>query len=103
MESQTVEKEDVINAPKHYTAESITITVQPLDLCEQCNFTLGNALKYIFRYEHKGKPLEDLKKAQFYLNRFIEKPNDTKLNTNSIAFQLYHNKPFLKRLGCHCQ
>lgn len=91
--------EDVVNHPKHYEAESITITVQPLDLCEQCSFTLGNALKYIFRYEHKGKPLEDLKKAQFYLNRFISTCNDEKptyLNQNSIAFQLYHNRPFLK-------
>ena len=87
---------DVVNHPKHYEAESVTITVQPIDLCELCNFNLGNALKYIFRYEHKGKPVEDLKKAQFYLNRFIEKHNDSKLNTNSIAFQLYHDRPFLK-------
>jgi hypothetical protein len=87
---------DVVNHPQHYEAESVTITVQPIDLCEQCNFNLGNALKYIFRYEHKGKPVEDLKKAQFYLNRFIEKHNDSKLNTNSIAFQLYHDRPFLK-------
>ena len=30
-------------------------------------------VKYIWRSPLKGKPLEDLQKAQFYLNRLIEK------------------------------
>ena len=32
----------------------------------------GNVQKYLWRYEMKGKPAEDLKKAQWYLNKLIE-------------------------------
>ena len=35
-------------------------------------------VKYIARAEHKGKEIEDLKKARWYLNRKIENlENDT--------------------------
>jgi hypothetical protein len=36
-------------------------------------FCLGNAVKYIARHEHKGAPLEDLKKARWYLDREIQR------------------------------
>lgn len=32
-------------------------------------FNLGNVIKYIARYRHKGTPKEDLQKAIWYLNR----------------------------------
>jgi hypothetical protein len=35
------------------------------------NFNLGNAIKYIWRAALKGKHLEDLKKAVWYINREI--------------------------------
>jgi len=31
-----------------------------------------NAMKYLWRYNNKEKPLEDLHKAQWYLNRLIK-------------------------------
>lgn len=34
-------------------------------------FCVGNAIKYLFRYENKNG-LEDVKKAQFYVNRLIQ-------------------------------
>ena len=37
------------------------------------DFYLGNVIKYILRHNKKGKPLEDLKKARWYLDREIEK------------------------------
>ena len=37
------------------------------------NFNLGNAIKYIWRAALKGKHLEDLKKAMWYINREIER------------------------------
>ena len=36
-------------------------------------FCLGNTVKYIARHERKGKPLEDLKKARWYLDREIKR------------------------------
>jgi hypothetical protein len=35
-------------------------------------FNDGNAIKYIARHKHKGKPLEDLKKARWYIERLIQ-------------------------------
>jgi hypothetical protein len=38
----------------------------------------GNVVKYVARYKHKGQPLKDLKKAEFYLKRLIKKQEVTK-------------------------
>lgn len=63
--------EDVVSHPTHYTShpsgvECITIT-------EHMSFTLGNAIKYIWRagLKDQDKSVEDLKKARFYLDREI--------------------------------
>jgi hypothetical protein len=32
----------------------------------------GSAVKYIWRHEHKGKPIEDLDKAIWFLNKLKE-------------------------------
>jgi len=37
------------------------------------NFCLGNAVKYIWRADEKGKAVEDLKKAVWYLQREISR------------------------------
>lgn len=61
--------EDYVNKPKHYTKGKFEVieVIEDWDL----NFRLANAIKYIARHEHKGKPLEDLKKALWYLQREI--------------------------------
>ena len=70
-------KEDVVsdnvNSPKHYTKGKYEVidVIEDWDL----NFRLANAVKYIARHKHKGKPLEDLKKALWYLEREIDKWN----------------------------
>ena len=35
------------------------------------NFCLGNAIKYIWRCDSKGQPIQDLRKAVAYLEREI--------------------------------
>lgn len=64
-------QEDVVNKPHHYTRGKI----EPIDAIEDwnLNFRLANVVKYVARAEHKGKPLEDLKKALWYLQREIDK------------------------------
>lgn len=64
-------QEDPINNPPHYTKGEI----QPLDVIDdwKLGFYLGNCVKYIARAPHKGKELEDLKKARFYLDGYIKK------------------------------
>lgn len=63
-------QEDMINNPPHYTFG----TIEVIDVIEdwQLGFHEGNCVKYIARAKHKGDELEDLKKAQWYLNRKIK-------------------------------
>jgi hypothetical protein len=60
-----------IDHPKHYGGDN---TYEAIKVIEHYNldFHLGNVLKYILRADKKGQELEDLKKAQWYLNRKIE-------------------------------
>jgi hypothetical protein len=61
---------DVVNHPAHYTQG----TIETIDFIEdkQLDYHLGNVVKYITRAKHKGTELQDLKKAQWYLNRYIK-------------------------------
>jgi len=65
------EKEDLgndpVHYPRHYTAHSSG--VECVDIAEHLSFNLGNALKYVWRCEHKGRKEEDLKKALWYVRR----------------------------------
>jgi hypothetical protein len=38
----------------------------------------GNTIKYLWRYNYKERPIEDLKKAQWYLDKLIKTMEDTK-------------------------
>lgn len=64
-----VKMTDPVNHPSHYTTHPSG--VECIHITEHMNFCLGNAIKYIWRAGLKGERLEDLKKAQFYLNREI--------------------------------
>lgn len=92
---------DVINHPAHYTAENVKITIEPIQLCEQCGFLVGNGLKYLIRYKHKGNPLQDLKKAEYYFNRWLTVEGDYvdmtvfPVNYNYI-FNAFKHLPYLK-------
>lgn len=62
---------DPINNPKHYTSHPSGI--ECIQVTEHMSFNLGNAIKYLWRADEKGAPLEDLKKAAWYINREIQK------------------------------
>tara|TARA_Y100000004_G_C8901878_1_gene406773 strand:- start:374 stop:586 length:213 start_codon:yes stop_codon:yes gene_type:complete len=61
---------DNINSPSHYTQGNIEVIVFILD--QKMNYLQGNVIKYVCRYKYKGKPLEDLKKARWYIDKLIE-------------------------------
>ena len=68
-------QEDVVNQPTHYNPgkiECIDAIDQSMDEKEYAGYLKGNVLKYLWRYNYKGKPTEDLKKAAWYLDRLIE-------------------------------
>ena len=62
-----------VDHPAHYNVGSIeTIDyIESLDMSE--GFCAGNAIKYISRYKFKNSPLQDLKKAKWYIEYLIKK------------------------------
>jgi len=68
-----MKEEDVVNHPKHYNQAGIecidAIKAATGDGFE--NYLQGNIIKYIWRYQYKNG-VEDLKKAQWYINKLIE-------------------------------
>ncbi len=66
---------DNVNSPEHYTAggiETIEVLKAKLTTEEFEGYCRGNIIKYITRSKHKGKEVEDLKKAKWYLQRLID-------------------------------
>ena len=62
-------KADPVNNPTHYTIGGI----ETIDFIEakKLGYNLGNVVKYITRADHKSNKLQDLRKAQWYLEREI--------------------------------
>lgn len=66
---------DLVNHPPHYTAgaiETIDYIKDNLTAKEFQGYCIGNALKYLSRYRHKGG-IQDIEKATWYLNKLVER------------------------------
>lgn len=67
---------DMVNHPPHYTQGGIECIDAIRAACEGRDayegYLTGQVIKYIWRYPFKNG-LEDLRKAEFYLKRLIEK------------------------------
>lgn len=87
-ENGKANKEDAVNQPSHYTNGDIEVieyieqqakvmyesgTVPPEVIPHICN-----AIKYISRFQSKGKPVEDLNKSIYYINRAVKNIEDSK-------------------------
>jgi hypothetical protein len=66
------EQEDMVGAPKHYNSGNI----ECIDAIEESmsshafkGYLKGNCMKYLWRYDYKGKQVEDLQKAGWYLQK----------------------------------
>ena len=69
------ELEDKVNNPSHYTAGG----VECIDAIQAAlgddgfkEWLKGNAIKYLWRANHKGCEKQDYQKAQFFINRLNE-------------------------------
>ena len=74
-EYASAEDSDPVNRPSHYTAggiECIDAIKASMSTEAFLGFLKGNVQKYMWRYEKKVAPVEDLKKAQWYLSKLIE-------------------------------
>ncbi len=59
-----------INHPIHYGGDTLYEAIKVIEAWG-LNFNLGNTAKYISRAELKGKPVQDLEKALWYLAREV--------------------------------
>jgi hypothetical protein len=67
-----VQEHDPVNKPAHY--RSHPSGVECIEIAEHYGFNVGNAIKYLWRAGLKSdNPIEDLKKAAWYVNREIER------------------------------
>lgn len=65
---------DMVNSPPHYNQTGIECIHA---ICAATGdgfkyYLQGNILKYLWRFDYKDKPLEDLQKAKWYLDKLIE-------------------------------
>lgn len=64
------EGSDMVNHPNHYAPNGVDSFMHMKDQMGKDafdGFLQGNVIKYVQRYKFKGKPVEDLCKAAFYL------------------------------------
>lgn len=64
-------KNENINHPNHYNFGKIEVIDFLKDQDVAKDFCVGNIIKYVARYKYKEKPIEDLKKAKWYLEYLI--------------------------------
>ena len=74
-------KNDPVKHPKHYTSHPSGI--ECIEITRHHNFTVGNAIKYLWRCGLKGKgrakAIEDLQKAKWYIEDEIGRLEDEAL------------------------
>jgi len=66
---------DMVNHPPHYNSggiECIEAIEASMSSAAFCGYLKGNVIKYMWRYEQKDNPVQDLEKAQWYTNKLIE-------------------------------
>jgi hypothetical protein len=64
-----MKKKETVDHPDHYNKG-----IEVIDFIDSwdMDFNTGNAIKYLSRHKYKDKPLEDLQKAKWYIDRLID-------------------------------
>ena len=65
---------DMVNSPPHYNQSGVEC-IDAISAATGDNFKYylqGNIIKYLWRFDYKGKAVEDLNKAKWYLDKLIE-------------------------------
>ena len=77
MVKKLIEQEDMVNHPPHYNRAGIE-TIDAIEAMTDKGFEYylqGNIMKYLWRYRYKNG-VEDLRKAEWYLNKLIKNRED---------------------------
>lgn len=65
------QKSESVNHPPHYGGKDNPYEAIKVIEAWGCDFLIGNAVKYIARWNKKGG-VEDIRKAIWYLQRFVD-------------------------------
>ena len=77
-----IREPDNVNHPAHYT--SPIPDIECIDVAKNLDFCTGNAIKYIWRHQFKGEPIEDLNKAIWYLRKRVKMYEDQKSSGEKV-------------------
>lgn len=86
---------DNVNHPAHYTDD--TKPCECIEVAQYHSFCVGNAIKYVWRYQLKGRPLEDLQKAEWYLQKAIDNGEKCRLYIASEPLDAHNLMHIAKR------
>lgn len=68
-----VDEYDLVSNPQHYQGDTMQVIDVIDEFCpDSYSYYMGNVVKYVLRHMNKGKPLQDLEKARWYLDKMIE-------------------------------
>lgn len=65
---------DPVNHPSHYTSHPSGI--ECIQVTRHMTFNIGNAIKYLWRADHKDATIQDLEKAVWYIKDEIQRIKD---------------------------
>ena len=78
----TITLDDPVNSPKHYNQAGIEC-IDAIRAATDDGFEYylqGNIMKYLWRYEYKNNPLEDVRKGLWFLHKLEEELNGANNN-----------------------
>lgn len=70
---------DSVNNPAHYTQgdiECIDAMISAFGKEHVATYCYIAAFKYIWRHDHKGNPKQDMEKARWYIDKYLELNGD---------------------------
>lgn len=80
---------DNVNHPKHYNSSPFICEcgrrIECIDVTRHMNFNIGNVIKYLWRAQFKNG-LEDLRKAQWYLNDAVKTAEESERKNYDLTF-----------------
>ena len=81
-------KNDMVNHPPHYNQNGVEC-IDAISAATGDNFKYylqGNIMKYLWRFDYKGKAVEDLSKAKWYLDKLIEETEKSEVSDLAESF-----------------
>lgn len=75
---------DPVNHPKHYNSHPAGI--ECIDVIEELPYNIGAAIKYIWRVGLKGNAIQDLEKAQWHIQREVDRLKKRDGGSDALAW-----------------